>query len=296
MTNRILDFSDRPVHLSVSLSRLIIEADGTECVAIPLSEIAVILSSHPQITFTNAVLSGLAANNGVFVTCNDQRYPTGMLLPLNTNGLQQERFEAQARASLPVKKRLWQQIVQAKIRAQAKLLDELGHSSNMLAALSEKVKSGDPENVEGHAARIYWSSVFDDTEFRRDPVGKGRNMLLNYGYTVLRSMTVRAICAAGLHPSLGLHHHNRYDTFCLADDLMEPYRPLVDKTVVGITKMKGNDVALDRETKPILVAALIQRYENAGECRSLFEWLVRLSFSLAEVFQSKTSRLSIAEV
>jgi CRISP-associated protein Cas1 len=296
MTNRILDFSDRPVQLSVSLSRLLIEAEGTESVAIPLSEIAVILSSHPQITFTNAVLSGLAANNGVFVVCNDKRYPTGMLLPLSSHSLQQERFEAQASASLPIKKRIWQQIVQAKIRAQARLLDELAHPSTMLATLAENVKSGDPENIEGQAARIYWVSVFDDTEFRRDPTGEGRNILLNYGYTVLRSMTVRAICAAGLHPSLGIHHHNRYDTFCLADDLMEPFRPLVDKTVVGITKMKGNDTTLNREAKTILVAAVTQRYEYGGECRSLFEWLTRLSFSLAEVFQSKTSRLSIAEV
>jgi CRISP-associated protein Cas1 len=296
MTNRILDFSDRPAKLSISLSRLLIEVDGTESLTIPLSEIAVILASHPQITFTNAVLSGLAANNGIFVVCNDKRYPAGILLPLSTHSLQQERFEAQASASLPVKKRLWQQIVGAKIRAQARLLDELGHSRPMLLSLAEKVKSGDPENTEGQAARIYWASVFDDKEFRRDPAGDEKNVLLNYGYTVLRSMTVRAICAAGLHPSLGLHHHNRYDTFCLADDLMEPYRPLVDKTVAEIAKTKGNNVVLDRETKPILVAAITKRYEHDGESRSLFEWLAKLSFSLAEVFQNKASQLSIAEV
>ncbi len=154
-----------------------------------------------------------------------------MLLPLVTHSLQAERFAAQARLAAPVRKRAWQQIVQAKITAQGRLLKERTHNDHGLDAIAKSVKSGDTANVEARAARIYWGKLFGETVFRRDADGDGLNACLNYGYAILRAVVARSLCGAGLHPSLGIHHHNRYDAFCLADDLMEPFRPLVDREV-----------------------------------------------------------------
>jgi CRISPR-associated endonuclease Cas1 subtype II len=215
-----------------------LRARDTQRQTIPFADIAVLVTSHPQISFTQAVLAGLAAAGGMFIVSNEKHMPAAMLLPLSTHSTQTERFARQAAVSLPTRKRAWQQIVQAKLRVQARLLQETAGADQGLLLMAGKVRSGDPDNLEAQAARIYWQALFGKDapgkSFRRDPKGEGINVHLNYGYAVLRAIVARALCASGLHPSLGVHHHNRYDTFCLADDLMEPFRPLVDRVVAGL--------------------------------------------------------------
>jgi CRISPR-associated protein Cas1 len=215
-----------------------LRARDTQTQTIPFADIAVLVTSHPQISFTQAVLAGLAAAGGMFIVSNEKHLPAAMLLPLSTHSTQTERFARQAAVSLPTRKRSWQQIVQAKLRAQARLLEETTGADQGLRQMAARVRSGDPDNLEAQAARTYWQALFGEgpsgEPFRRDPEGGGINVHLNYGYAVLRAIVARALCASGLHPSLGVHHHNRYDTFCLADDLMEPFRPLVDRVVARL--------------------------------------------------------------
>lgn len=321
MTERILDFSERPARLNVRNGLLVIdvgersplpqegeglpyEKNGRDPESglrarsapeqtIPLADIAVLIAAHPQISFSHAVLAGLAEAGGMFIACNQKRMPCAMLLPLENHSTQTERFQAQANLPLPNRKRLWQQIVKAKIRAQARLLKERTEQDWGLEMLAASVRSGDPQNIEARAARIYWKNLFGEEDFRRDPEGEGLNPALNYGYAILRAVTARALCAAGLHPSLGVHHHNRYDTFCLADDLMEPFRPLVDRAVAELREQTEDDPELDRETKRAILEALLARFTADGESRTLFDWASRTAQSLASAIESGDKKLEI---
>ena len=271
MTDRVLDLSERPASLSVRNSLLSIRFGQEEPITIPLSDLAVVIVSHPQVSYTHAVLSGLAMAGALFVTCDEKHLPVSMLLPLVTHSLQTERFAAQASLPLPARKRLWQQIARAKILAQARLLKQRTGSDGGLGGFASHVRSGDPANLEARAARVYWQKVFGEIEFRRDREQGGLNACLNYGYAILRAIVARSICGAGLHPSLSVHHHNRYDTFCLADDLMEPFRPVVDRVVAGLRDDRGADMPLDREARRRILEALLARFEWNEESRTLFD-------------------------
>jgi CRISP-associated protein Cas1 len=260
---------------------------------IPLEDIAVVIASHPQISYTQAVLAGLAEAGGIFVACNEKHMPIAMLLPLESHSTQTERFAAQSALPVPNRKRLWQQVVQSKIHAQARLLRDRTGQDWGLENLAGKVRSGDPENVEARAARIYWKNLFGEDEFRRNPEGEGLNPALNYGYAVLRAIVARALCASGLHPSLGIHHHNRYDAFCLADDLMEPFRPAVDRVVAGLRDRRGENVPLDKESKKALLEGLLGRFACENESRTLFDWASRAAASLAASVESGEKKLEI---
>ncbi len=295
MINRILDFSEAPARLRVRLAQLIVERQNLPEVSVPLVDLAVVLVAHPQVTFSQAVLSGLAVAGGVFVTCDGRNLPVGMLLPLAGHTTQTERFAAQARAPLPMRKRIWQQIVRAKIQAQAALLVELRGTDFGLAALTPRVHSGDPSNVEARAARRYWPHVFADLDFRRHRENEDQNILLNYGYAVLRAIVARAICAAGLHPSLGIHHHNRYNAFCLADDLMEPYRPVVDRAVAEYMSTHDEPYKLEAAAKQNIIGDLTSRYDVNGQQRTLFDTAARMASSLADVFMGNAEELELPE-
>jgi CRISPR-associated protein Cas1 len=295
MADRIIDLSEEPARLSVRYTNLVIEREGAEPVTTPLEELAVLVVSHPQVSLTHAVLAGLASSGGVFVTCDDKHLPAGMLLPLVAHFTQAERFERQASAPLPTRKRLWQEIVRAKLRAQAHLLCELVGGDQGITTLISRVRSGDPDNVEAEASRRYWPALFRGVFFRRDRFGIPPNNHLNYGYAVLRAVMARAICAAGLHPSLGLHHHNRYDAFRLADDLMEPFRPLVDHAVVNLTQRRGINASLDREAKAELLKALSGRLLLNGEWRTLFDVASRTASSMVAVFAGERRDLLLPE-
>jgi len=295
MINRILDFSESPARLRVRIAQLIVQREDRPEVSVPLAELAVVVVAHPQVTYTQAVLSGLAAAGGVFVSCDGQNLPVGMMLPLAAHTTQAERFAAQARAPAPLRKRLWQQIVRAKIAAQAALLRERCGNDFGLAALLGRVHSGDPSNVEARAARRYWPNLFADPAFHRRRDRPDQNLLLNYGYAVLRAIVARAICAAGLHPSLGLHHHNRYNAFCLADDLMEPYRPAVDRAVVEYVGTRGKPYRLDAAAKQHIIGDLTGRYVVNGQQRTLFDTAARMASSLADVFLGNAEELLLPD-
>ena len=235
MIDRIVEIAS-PARLSIRDAQLVIERPQAEQLVLPfttpISEIAVLLLAHPQVTLSQAVLSRIAEAGGSVVTIDGHFLPASIQLPVQAHSLQTERFAKQMQLSLPANKRLWQQIVRAKIRAQGELLKEVQGDDGGLIALLARVRSGDAGNIEAQAARRYWSTLFGNRGFRRGSGEMDQNRHLDYGYTVLRAAVARAICAAGLHPSIGLRHRNRYDPFCLAADLMEPFRPLVDRRVV----------------------------------------------------------------
>ncbi len=294
--DRILDFSEEPASLSMRIGLLVIERKDKPELTIPFSDIAVIMTSHPQVHYSNAVLASLAQAGGAFIVCNEKYLPVGMLLPLVGHSTQAERFAAQANASLPACKQMWKQVIKAKVKAQGMLLKELHGKDMGLVAMAQKVRSGDPDNIEGQASRRYWPAIFGDKSFKRKREADDQNRFLNYGYTVLRAIVARAICAAGLHPSLGIHHHNRYDAFCLADDLMEPFRPIVDRAVVNYVNEKGKDAAMDKDAKAALISALTARFELDGDQRTLFDILSRTASSLAGVFEGERTELVLPEI
>jgi len=295
MTERIIDISDGPARLSVRYNQIVIERDG-ESYSVPSSELIALIVSHPAVTYTHAVISSICANGGAFILCDEKRLPTGMLLPIQANYVQAERLAVQVKASLPMKKQIWKQLVQAKIKAQGRLLIAREGKDMGLMEIAKRVRSGDPHNLEAQASRRYWSALFGKT-FQRDPFKEDQNALLNYGYAVLRAMTARSICAVGLHPSLGIYHHNRYDPFCLAEDLMEPFRPFIDGIVAGIVDEKGSSVPLDKETKSALINAILsKRFELDGDSRNLLNVLTYTASSLLSVFKGERRNLLLPEL
>ena len=296
MTDRILDLSQEPAHLSVWQGLLRIEKKDGGMHAMPFEEVAVVVGTHRQLTFTQAFFAQLALQGGVFVACDDKSRPVGMMLPLEGHHLQAERFMVQAAAGVPVKKRMWQAIVQKKIQAQAGALLQMRSEDYGLGRMAEKVRSGDTENMEGQAARRYWQHLFEDNpKFQRNRDLPGRNALLNFGYTVLRAITARAICAAGLHPTLGIHHHNRYDAYALADDLMEPFRPMIDVAVAVYTASPNEDYALDRDAKRVMYQVLYDPILLDGEQRSLFDAMTRICASVDKVFRGERKSILLPE-
>jgi CRISPR-associated protein Cas1 len=289
--NRIVDIAERPARLRIERRQLIIDAQPHPA-TIPLEDLAVVLVSHPQVSLTHAVLAELAAHGGVLVACDHARMPVALMLPLAAHGVQTERFRKQLELSRPRQKRLWQQIVRAKIVMQAAVLSEQDGQDGGLTPLLSAVRSGDPANVEARAARLYWTALFG-SDFRRDAAAADHNRLLNYGYAVLRAAVARAICAAGLHPSLGLHHHNRYNPWCLADDLMEPYRPLVDRCVRQIMEGREEVPELCGETRESLLSVLTGPVAIGGQQRLLFDALSRTAASLANVITGDGQSLEL---
>jgi CRISPR-associated protein Cas1 len=296
MIDRIVEIAN-PARLSIRDAQLVIERTQTEQLSLPfttpVSEIAVLLLAHPQVTLSQAVLSRIAEAGGSVVTIDDKYLPASMQLPVQAHFLQTERFARQMQLSLPSRKRLWQQIVRAKIRAQGELLKELNETDAGLVAMSARVRSDDTGNLEAQAARRYWPLVFGDPKFRRGSEGPDQNRHLDYGYTVLRAAVARALCAAGLHPSIGLRHKNRYDAFCLAADLMEPFRPLIDRRVVQWIADHDPCAPFDPVTKNWIIGSTTARYDCDREQRSLFDILMRTANSLAQAIAGESSEIEI---
>jgi CRISPR-associated protein Cas1 len=296
MIDRIIEIAN-PARLSIRDAQLVIERQQTAQLEIPfstpISEIAVLLLAHPQITLSQAVLSRIAEAGGAVVTIDSKFLPAAMQLPVQAHFLQTERFAKQMQLSLPTRKRLWQQIVKAKIHAQGTLLKELHGNDSGLIAMSARVRSDDTGNLESQAARRYWSLLFGDSKFRRGAEGPDQNRHLDYGYTVLRAAVARALCAAGLHPSIGLRHKNRYDPFCLAADVMEPFRPLIDLRVVQWIADHNPAADFDSATKNWLIEATTMRYRCDREQRSLFDLLLRTANSLAQCITEEKRDIEI---
>lgn len=268
MIKRTLYFGN-PAYLSVRLSQLEIRLPEVEknttlstnfkessVKRIPIEDIGVVVLDNRQITITQGALGALLDNNVAIISCDEHRMPSGLMLPLAGNTTQSERFRHQIEASLPLKKQLWQQTIQAKIINQSAVLYiQRGMECGNMEAWAKQVKSGDTDNLEGRAAAFYWQNLFGNIKgFHRDRDGVAPNNLLNYGYAILRAVVARSLVGSGLLPTLGIHHHNRYNAYCLADDIMEPYRPYVDRLVAEIVGSGANITELTPELKSKLLS------------------------------------------
>lgn len=253
MIRQTLCFSN-PCRLSLKMNQLQIQIkrnDVEEVHTRPIEDIGVVILESRQIQITNAVLSALIENNVAVITCNDSHMPSGLMLPLVYNTMQTEKALHQIQSSQPLKKQLWQQTVAAKISNQAALLSNAcDEETSCMNIWAKSVKSGDPDNIEARAANFYWHNLFPrQFNFKRGDDSLKINALLNYGYAILRAIIARALVATGLIPTIGIFHSNKYNGYCLADDIMEPYRPYVDSLVLEIVRDFGPDTELSKEVK-----------------------------------------------
>jgi len=291
MIKRTIEISSGPTYLSVKLEQLVIRREQEVVGTIPFEDIGIVIVDSPAVTYTHGVLTSLARVGAVLVACGADHHPATLVVPIEANTLHTERLRYQVESSRPSSKRIWQQIVQAKVRAQAMALGCSNPGYKKLMGLAAQVRSGDPANIEAQAAKAYWKALFQDKEFRRNRDGAPPNNLLNYGYMALRAAVARAICAAGLHPSIGFHHRNRYNAFCLADDLIEPFRPLVDARVLHLWKSGKRNV--DREVKTHLLGVLTATVCHAGESGPLMVGLTKMMASLVRVLKGDEKKLEI---
>jgi len=293
VTERILEIANSPARLRLDLDRVRIETESHPPGMVPIRELAAVVLAHPQVTVSQPLLAALGGAGVPLIACDSRGLPSAMLLPIVGHSTQAERMEAQARASAPLRKRLWKQVVQEKVKAQGRTLLAVCGSDAGLTRLAARVRSGDSTNIEAQASARYWKKVFGRSEFRRNREAADENRLLNYGYAILRALTARSVCASGLHPSLGIHHHNRYDPFVLADDLMEPYRPVIDRIVAEIAREGGPRVTLATEVKLRLLGALVGRHLVGGEWRTLTDLVRRAAASLASVYEGSRKALEL---
>lgn len=301
MIKRTLYFGN-PAYLSLKMKQMVVripQKDDGDLPSeedlvrtLPIEDLGVIILDNKQITITQGLIDALLENNCALITCDSRRMPVGLMLPLAGNTIQNERFRSQLDSSLPLRKQLWQQTIEAKIRNQAAVLRYVtGMEHKNMIKWSDSVRSGDADNMEARAAVYYWKTIFpNDPCFIRDREDEGANALLNYGYAILRAVVARALVGAGMLPTLGIHHHNRYNAYCLADDIMEPYRPYVDKLVVEMLEDGAEDklnatnkvkllnipvieVKINEKRSPLMIAvsqtvsSLVKCFR--GDCRKL---------------------------
>lgn len=293
MIGRIVEVADDRRHLSMNRGFMVVqdtEGQRKELGQVPLDDIAAVIANAHGLSYTNNLLVALAERAAPFVLCAANHNAVGMLLPIEGNFEQAKRIEAQIAASLPTHKRMWAAIVRSKLEQQAAALEAAGAPTAPLTALAAKVRSGDPENLEAQGARRYWSLLFGDG-FRRDQDGGGLNALLNYGYTVLRAATARAVIAAGLHPSIGLHHSHDNNAMRLVDDLMEPFRPAIDLKVWQL-KRNGEELVTP-EAKRALVRTLYDDMQTAAGATPVMACAQRLAVSLAQVYLGEREKLDL---
>lgn len=293
MIGRIVEVADDRRHLFMSRGFMVVQqSDGErkELGQIPLDDIAAVIANAHGVSYTNNLLVALAERCAPFVLCGANHNAAGMLIPIEGNYQQAKRFDAQIAASKPTNKRLWADIVRAKLQQQAAALEAAGSPTAPLSALATKVRSGDPDNLEAQGARRYWGLLFGD-EFRRDQQGSGLNGMLNYGYTVLRAATARSVVAAGLHPTISLFHSNEGNAMRLVDDLMEPFRPVIDLRVWQLSKSGSRDVTPD--TKRALVKVMYDDMLTDIGATPVMSCLYKLAVSLAQVYLGERKDLDL---
>ena len=295
-----------PVNLTLRNSQLVISQPENKeekdwyskhsQVSRPIEDIGLVLLDNKQINISIGALSALLENNSAIVTCDSKSMPVGMMLPLSGNTTQNERFRHQLGASLPLKKQLWQQTIKVKIANQMSVLER--HTNEEVGCMkvwSEKVKSGDPDNFEARAAAYYWKNLFKIPGFTRKREGIPPNNLLNYGYAILRAVVARGLVASGLLPTLGIHHHNRYNAYCLADDIMEPYRPYVDELVFNYIKGK-EEMELSKEVKAVMLSIPTIDVRISGKRSPLMVAASQTSSSLFKCFSGELRRIAYPEM
>jgi CRISPR-associated protein Cas1 len=290
MIGRVVEIAEDGRFLSAERGFMTVSAEGRELGRVPLDDIAVLLVNAHGVTYTNNLIRELAQRAAAVVLCGPNHTPFAWLWPLVGHHAQAARMRAQIDAGRPLCKRLWQTLVQAKIEQQGAALAALGRPAGGFRLLAREVRSGDPDNLEAQAARRYWPLVFGP-DFRRDRSLPGVNGLLNYGYTVLRSATARAVVSAGLHPSIGIHNRNRTDDMVLVDDLMEPFRPVVDIVVARLVEQGRAEIAPDVKRDLAAVSSFDMRTQ-AGTT-PLAGCLERLASSLGHAFETGEARLDL---
>ncbi|WP_018626155.1 type II CRISPR-associated endonuclease Cas1 [Niabella aurantiaca] len=292
MVKRTLYFGN-PAYLKTKNEQLVVElADTGEVKTAAIEDIGMLILDHQQITITHSVIAKLLANNVALITCDDIHLPTGLMLSLDGHTLQSQRFQLQIDASVPLKKQLWQQTVTAKIQNQANLLAKYRIPHKTLLTLAARVKSGDSDNCEAQAANYYWKNVFPlFPGFKRFREGEPPNNLLNYGYAVLRAIVARNLVGSGLLPTLGIFHRNQYNAYCLADDIMEPYRPYVDQLVYDIVRGNGKFLNMTPSMKQQLLSIPAMDVIIDHEKSPLMNAVQRTTASLAKCFEGNSRRL-----
>ena len=291
MLKRTLVFSN-PMILSLKNSQLVLafKEDPDNTLTIPIEDIGVVIIEHQQVSITIPLMNALVEGNVQVVMCNNRGMPSAMLQSFEGNNLQGENLRNQMGAGEVLKKQLWKQIVEAKIRNQAALLNKVGQEGDRLKQYYQNVKSGDADNREGIAARIYFSELFGES-FLRDRTVPGINALLNYGYAILRAATARALVSSGLLPAIGIFHHNRSNAFPLADDVMEPYRPYVDEIVYDMAMQAKLD--LTKDVKAELINVLYADTQFSRVTRPLSVGLTLTTASLSKCFAKEQTKLSL---
>ena len=306
MIKKTLYFGN-PAYLSLRNKQLVIRLPEVESgnmpdemkreaiTTVPIEDIGVVVLDNKQITITQGLVAALLQNTTALITCDDRRMPTGLFLPLQGNTVQNERFRSQLEASQPLRKQFWQQTVRAKIENQAAVLRLYTVKSvARMYTMADNVKSGDSDNFEAQAAVYYWKNVFTDIPtFIRDQNGEPPNNLLNYGYAILRAVVARALVSSGLLPVYGIHHHNRYNPYCLADDIMEPYRPYVDMQVLHIMQQYEEiPENLPKEIKRDLLSIPVVDTMIGGKKRPLMIAVSETTASLAKCFAGELRKIS----
>lgn len=307
MIKRIVEISQARTYLSVKLGQLIVRQGRATSETnireglnqIPCEDIGLLLVDHPGTTYTHSVFTTLLDCGAAIVLCGPDHHPLGVFLPIKNNSVQSARMRDQVMAKEPIKKQIWKQIVQTKIRHQAKIVSHNSKVHESLIALAQKVRSGDPENIEAQASRKYWSAFMSDLEFRRRIDGKVPNNLLNYGYMVMRAAVARALCGAGLMPSVGIHHQNKYNAFCLADDILEPFRGFVDAKVLEIWDERNGNEDFEDLNQPIkarLLEVLYEQIEISGQKGPLMVGLHKTAASLVKCFAGQQKVLDLPRI
>ncbi len=306
MIKKTLCFSN-PAYLSLRNGQLLIQIPDVEKSdklteeekrvterTIPIEDIGVVVLDNKRITLTTGAMEALLENNAAVVTCDSRSMPTGLMLPLCGNTLQSERFRDQIDASLPLRKQLWQQTVRQKIVNQEAVLRKYTETeTRCMKVWADEVRSGDADNHEARAAAYYWKNLFPQIpNFVRGREGEPPNNLLNYGYAILRAVIARALVGSGLLPTLGIHHHNRYNAYCLADDIMEPYRPYVDELVVKIIGQNYDYAELTKELKALLLSIPVLDVAIDGKRSPLMVAASQTTASLAKCFKGEVRNLS----
>ena len=293
MIGRIVEVADDRRHLFVHRGFMVVqdtEGERKELGQVPLDDIAAVITNAHGLSYTNNLLVALAERGAPFVLCAANHNAVGMLLPIEGNFEQSKRIEHQIAATQPTHKRLWATVVRSKLEQQAAALEATGAPTAPLLALVAKVKSGDPENIEAQGARRYWSLLFGEG-FKRDQNAGGLNGMLNYGYTVLRAATARAVIAAGLHPSIGLHHSNDTNAMRLVDDVMEPFRPVIDLKVWQL--QRNHEFEVSPATKRALVRTLYDDMQTNAGATPVMVCIQKLCTSLAQVYLGERDKLDL---
>ncbi|MBX2946389.1 MAG: type II CRISPR-associated endonuclease Cas1 [Cyclobacteriaceae bacterium] len=309
MVKRTLYFGN-PAYLSTHLEQLVVRLpeveknetlpDGFKQEAqakIPIEDIGVVILDHQQIIITQALMAKLLANNTAFITCDNTHHPSGLMLNLSGHTLQATRFKDQLGASQPLLKQLWQQTIKAKIKNQALLLGRQSIESGNMHKWAKDVLSGDPDNLEARAAAYYWKNIFPEVPgFRRERGGIPPNNLLNYAYAIIRAIVARSLVGSGLLPTLGIHHHNKYNHYCLADDIMEPYRPFADAQVLELIRNGEDYSTLTPSVKKQLLMLPSVDAIIKGERSPLQIAVQRTTASLAKCFEGTDKKILYPEL